>query len=128
MEVLERHSGENAWFTLFDCANGFLNLRKYLFYSRGVHNGSVHKIIYSIVKLHVHEDSLYCNDNSEIYFHKPFKYLLNFIDVWLGTCWTVTKYIPCDMVINNGVTFTKIISTTRVTSLCNLKNSLGTEI
>ena len=98
-----------------------------IFCGRGVHNYIVHKIIYIIVKLHVHDDSIYCNANSGIYFHNPFKYLLNFLAVRLGTCWTVTKYIPCGMVINNGVTFTKITSTTRVTNLYNFKNSLGTE-
>ena len=125
MEVLKRHSGESAWVTLFECADGFFNFRNILFCGRGVHNYIVHKIIYSIVKLYVHDDSIYFNANSGIYFHNPFKYLLNFLAVRLSTCWTVTKYIPCGMVINNGLTFTKITSTTRVTNLCIFIKLLG---
>ena len=127
MDVIECHSGENTWVTLFDCADIFFNFRNILFFGKGVHNGSVHKIIYSIVKLYAQDDSIYCNANSGICSHNPFKYLLKFLAVRLGKCWTVTTYIPCGMLINDGVTFTKITSAMRFTNLYNFKNSLGTE-
>ena len=126
MEVIERHSGNNALGTIFDCAYGYLNFSDMLFGGGGVHKTILYHLIYSVVKIHVHEDSLYYHATSGISFINHFKDLLNCLDIWVGTFSTVTNFITRHMVINKGAPFTNITSVTRFTNLCNFKTSLGT--
>ena len=121
MKVLERHSGDNKSINIFDCAYDYFNLSNILFRGGCVNNIILHQIIYGIVKLNFHEDSLYYHATSGIDFHNPFNYLLKCLDIWVGMCYKVTNFILCDIVVKNCVTFTKIISTMIVTNLCNLK-------
>ena len=74
MEVLEWHSGDDALGPLFEFEDFSPNSINMLFGIRGVHNNILHKIINSLVELHVHEDGFYHHAMSEIYFHNPFKY------------------------------------------------------
>ena len=57
----------------------------------------------------------------EYIFITLFKDLLKWLDVRVGACLTFTHFIPRAMVVNNGASFTKIKSATRVTNLCHLK-------
>ena len=59
MEVLERHSGNDASGTIFDCVDGSLDFINMLFGVRGVHNDIFYQLVYSIVELHVHKNSFY---------------------------------------------------------------------
>ena len=67
--VLESHIGNYASVPFIDCVDGFLNLNNVLFGGRSVHNGIYNNTVYSIVKLHDHEDSLYCHATSGTDFH-----------------------------------------------------------
>ena len=69
MEVLGRHSGNNAYGTLFDYADGYLNFRDVFFGCGVVNTFFPYELVYSIFKLNVYEDSLYYHATSEIYFH-----------------------------------------------------------
>ena len=82
------------------------------FGSRGFHNEIFHRLVYSLVKIHVHKDSLYCTTMLllENIFINLFNYLLNCLAVHIGTCLDVTNFVPRDMVINNGALFTNIKS------------------
>ena len=59
MEVLERDSGDNASGIILDCEDGSINFRDVFFGCRGLHNGILHRLVYSFVEIHVHEDTLY---------------------------------------------------------------------
>ena len=58
MEVLEKHSGNDASGPLLDCANSSLNLSDVLFGGGGVHNKSFHQSVYSLVEIHVQKYSM----------------------------------------------------------------------
>ena len=58
MEITERHIGDSASGTFFDCADGYFNLRNMLFSGKSFQNEISHQFIYGLLKLHVHEDSL----------------------------------------------------------------------
>ena len=73
MEVLERNDGEDALDPIFEYADASFNFINMFFSGGGFHNGIVHHLIYSIVKIHVHEDSLYYHATSGIDLHNPFK-------------------------------------------------------
>ena len=72
MEVLESNCGDNACVSLYDCAYGSLNFSNMLSGCIGFNNKIYHYFIYGIVKIHVHEDSLYYHSNSGIYCHNSF--------------------------------------------------------
>ena len=65
---------------------GSFYLSNMFFGGRGFHNDVFHQIVYIIVELHVHEDSLYYHDTSGIDIHNPFKYLINCLAIRVGMC------------------------------------------
>ena len=123
MEVLERHSGNNASGNLFDCEDISItiNFSKMFFGSGDVHNKNFHQLIYSIVGIHFHDDRFYYQDNSGINFITHLKDLLNCLFIRVGMCSTDTRVITHDMVIKNGETFKNIKSATRVANFCDFK-------
>ena len=72
MEVLESNSGDNESGHILDCADGYINLSEVFFGCGGVHNGIFYQLVYIIVELHVHEDSMYYHATSRIYCHHLF--------------------------------------------------------
>ena len=77
MGVPERHFGNDAYVPFLDCAGGSINFNNVLFGIRGIHNKIFHHLVYILVELYVHEDSLYYYTIYGIYFHNPFYDLLN---------------------------------------------------
>ena len=73
MGVLEIHGGEKTSGYLFECVGGLFNLSSMLLSDGDANNDSYHQIIYGLVKLYVHEESLYYHATSEIYFYNSFK-------------------------------------------------------
>ena len=94
-EIFEVHGDDDALDSFFLSVDGLLNLGYMLFSGVGVENYIFHQFVYGLVKLHVHDYILYYNVTSEIYFHEPFKYLLNCLSIMAGTCSTVTNFILC---------------------------------
>ena len=72
MEVLDRKISDDTSGPLLDCEYGSINFRDAFFCGGGVHNKIFHQLVYSLVKLHVHEDSMYYHATSGIDFHNLF--------------------------------------------------------
>ena len=69
MELLGIRSGNNAYGPFLECTDCSLNFSMVLFGDGGFHSEIFNHLDYILVKLHVHEDSLYYHDTSGIYFH-----------------------------------------------------------
>ena len=81
LESLESNSDENTSGNLFYCEKGSFNLINLLFTGGGVKNNIVDKLIYGLLRIHVHKDSLYYRATSGIYFNKTIKYFLNRLSI-----------------------------------------------
>ena len=79
MEVLESHSGNDESGYLLEFTYGYPSFINVLFGGGFFHNAIYYQLLYSLVKLHVHEDTLY-------YFHDLF---LIFTQLLCLTCWYV---------------------------------------
>ena len=65
---------------------GYFNIINMFFSGGGVKNNIVHQLVYGLVKLYVHEDSMYYHATYEIYFYNTFKYLLNSLSIRVEMC------------------------------------------
>ena len=117
MEVLESNCGDNAFGPLYDCADGSLNF-KYLFFGCGVvYTKSLHDIICSLAKLHIHKKSLYYHATSVIYFKNLFLIFTHLLSLAGWYVFDSRIFLPGDILIRNGAHFTNITYSTRVTNL-----------